>query len=76
MIDPQKLIAECDFHIKRGDGMAMAPEMVKNFALLVQAAHDTLEENLHLADGKNCTLRSLRDAYLKINPTWNNKTES
>ena len=29
MIDIQKLLAECEFHIKRGDSMQMDPAMVK-----------------------------------------------
>lgn len=70
MIDPQKLIEAAEHHIKRGDSMSMDPQVVKELALVVQAARDTLDENKHLADGENCTLRTLRDAYLKIDPTW------
>jgi len=70
MIDPQKTVMVAEFHIKRGDRMMMDPEPMKNFALLAIAARQTLDENLHLADGENCTLRTLRDAYLKIDPTW------
>lgn len=44
-----------------------------DFKLLLDvaiAARQTLDENLHLADGDNCTLKDLRDAYLKIDPNW------
>lgn len=33
---------------------------------LVRAAHQTIEENGHLADGDNCTLKALRDALVKF----------
>jgi len=38
MIDLQKLIADCDFHIKRGDNMSMPPKLLKELAerLLVE----------------------------------------
>jgi len=32
MIDLQKLIADCDFHIKRGDNMVMTPKLLKELA--------------------------------------------
>lgn len=32
MIDLQKIIAECDFHIKRGDTMVMPPKLLKELA--------------------------------------------
>lgn len=70
MMDPKKLIDTADYHIKRGDSMVMDPVAIKTLGLMVQAAQETLEQNLHLADGENCTLRALRDAYLKINPDW------
>jgi hypothetical protein len=70
MINPQKLIEAAEHHIKRGDNMTMDQKVVRELALLAQAVRETLDENLHLADGKNCTLRTLRDAYLKIDPTW------
>jgi len=38
MIDLQKLISECDFHLKRGDNMSMPPKLLKELAerLLVE----------------------------------------
>jgi hypothetical protein len=35
------------------------------FQGLKTAVADTLEENRHLADGDNCTLKKLKDAYRK-----------
>ena len=37
---------------------------------LLEAAIKTLKDNLHLCDGDNCTLRELRDAVKKIEPSW------
>lgn len=70
MIFIQALIAECDFHIKRGDTVVMDPVAIKTLALIAQASRETLDKNLHLADGENCTLKILRDAYLEIDPKW------
>lgn len=75
MIDFKKLAETAEFHIKRGDNMSMDPMVIKTLALMVAATKETLEQNLHLADGNNCTLKSLRDAYLKINPTWNHEED-
>ena len=35
------------------------------FHALKNAVDETLEENRHLADGDNCTLKKLKDAYAK-----------
>ena len=40
---------------------------------LIKAAIKTLNENLHLCDGDNCTLFELRSAVEKIDPTWDTK---
>lgn len=37
---------------------------------LLDAAIKTLQDNLHLCDGDNCTMKSLRDAVSKIVPNW------
>ena len=34
------------------------------------ASVKTLNENLHLCDGENCTLRELRDAVARVRPDW------
>lgn len=70
MINYQKLIETAEHHIRRGDGMVMDPGVIKSLAIVSQAALDTLNENMHLADGENCTLKTLRDAYLMIDPAW------
>lgn len=40
---------------------------------LIRAAIKTLNDNLHLCDGDNCTLFELRSAVEKIDPTWDTK---
>ena len=40
---------------------------------LINAAIKTLNENLHLCDGDNCTLFELRSAVEKIDPNWDTK---
>jgi len=38
--------------------------------LLLSAAKKTLNDNLHLCDGDDCTLKDLRDAVAAIDPEW------
>ena len=40
-------------------------EWVIEFHALKNAVAETLEENRHLADGDQCTLKKLKDAYAK-----------
>lgn len=42
-----------------------ALEWFSEFHVLKNAVDETLEENRHLADGDNCTLKKLKDAYAK-----------
>jgi hypothetical protein len=42
-----------------------ALEWFIEFHALKNAVDETLEENRHLADGDNCTLKKLKDAYAK-----------
>jgi hypothetical protein len=42
-----------------------ALEWFIEFHALKNAVDETLEENCHLADGDNCTLKKLKDAYAK-----------
>jgi hypothetical protein len=42
-----------------------ALEWFIEFHSLKNAVDETLEENCHLADGDNCTLKKLKDAYAK-----------
>lgn len=42
----------------------------ENMLSLVFEVKKTLEENMHLTDGDLCTLKDLRDAYLRIDPDW------
>lgn len=37
-------------------------EMAEKYLVLYEAAHETLDENGHLADGENCTLFKLKKA--------------
>ena len=38
----------------------------RDVSKLLKAVKNTLAENAHLADGDNCTLKELRDAYADL----------
>ena len=42
------------------------PERIAAMERVVEAATTTLEENLHLADGDDCTLLALREAIAAL----------
>ena len=42
---------------------------------LINAAIQTLKDNLHLCDGDICTLKLLRDAVTDIAPNWEENNE-
>lgn len=52
------------------EGYALALKLNND---LIKAAIKTLNDNLHLCDGDNCTLFELRSAVQKIDPTWDTK---
>ncbi|MEK7124899.1 MAG: hypothetical protein AAB864_00660 [Patescibacteria group bacterium] len=41
-------------------------ELFNQRDVLLSAIKQTLDENAHLADGDNCTLKVLRDAYNQV----------
>jgi len=55
MIALDKIIAKCDFHIKRGENMVMGPDVVKELVQAAQAAK--------AADINSQLLRALKSVF-------------
>jgi hypothetical protein len=60
-----------DAKLARYDDLAnLVEELHDQNMLLTRAIRQALDENSHLADGNNCTLKVLKDALLAVGIDW------